>query len=131
MAAIIRRARKIDLAALYSIVLQVADNGRDATALHRFPDIQGEVYVGPYVTLEPDLAFVLEDDEGPAGFALAALDSRQFEELLERKWWPTLRERYANTADMPGGLLPDDKRLLALIRHPRLRSARSDRKSVV
>lgn len=118
MEAIIRRAREGDLAALYRIVLQVADNGRDATALHRFPDIQGEVYVGPYVTLEPDLAFVLEDEEGPAGFTLAAFDSRQFEHVLEREWWPMLRRRYAGLADTQAALLPDDERLLALIRHP-------------
>lgn len=118
MGAIIRSARQADLAALYSIVLQVADNGRDATTLHHLHDIQGEVYVGPYVTFEPDLAFVLEDGEGPAGFVLGALDSWLFEQRLEREWWPALRRRYLDAAEMPGQLLQDDERMLALIQDP-------------
>ncbi len=115
MPAIIRPARLDELPALYGVVLKTANNGGDATALHRLPDVQGEVYVGPYVTFEPDLAFVIEDDQGPAGFALGALDSRRFEARLEREWWPSLRLKYRDTGL---GLLPDDERLLGLIYHP-------------
>lgn len=118
MGVIIRPAQIADIAALYNIVLQVADNGRDATLLHRLLDIQGEVYVGPYLMFEPGLAFVLEDAEGPAGFALGALDSRIFEEKLEREWWPLLRQRYAEIKDMLEHLLPYDQRMLALIQNP-------------
>lgn len=116
MPAIIRPARLDELPALYGVVLKTANNGGDATALHRLPDVQGEVYVGPYVTFEPDLAFVIADDEGPAGFALGALDSRRFEARLEQDWWPPLRLKYRNAADRD--LLPDDERLLGLIYHP-------------
>jgi ribosomal protein S18 acetylase RimI-like enzyme len=113
--AIIRPARRDELSSLYGVVLKTANNGGDATALHRLPDVQGEVYVGPYVTLELDLAFVLADDEGPAGFALGALDSRRLEARLEQEWWPSLRLKYRDAGE---GLLPDDERLLGLIYHP-------------
>ena len=116
MAAIIRLARTEDLPALYDVVLHTADNGADATALHRLPDVQGDVYAGPYVTFEPDLALVLEDDLGPAGFVLGALDTRQFEMRLERDWWPPLRRKYE--AATRKELLPDDERLLAMITAP-------------
>ncbi len=75
VAAIIRPAHRADLPAIYGVVLQTADSGGDATALHRLPDVQGDVYAGPYVTFEPALAFVLEDDRGLAGFVVGALDS--------------------------------------------------------
>ena len=82
MAPIIRLARREEMPALYDIVLRTAANGGDATTLHRLPEVQGDVYLGPYVTLEPELAFVLEDDRGPAGFVVGALDSRRFEARL-------------------------------------------------
>lgn len=117
MAAIIRPARRNELPTLYDIVLKSANNGGDATALHRLPDVQGDVYVGPYVVLEPDLAFVLADDHGPAGFALGAADSRRFEARLEQEWWPPLRHKYQDAAKTMA-LLPDDERLLGLIHAP-------------
>ena len=116
MAAVIRPARRDDLPALYDVVLKTANNGGDATALHRLPDVQGDVYLGPYVTLEPELAFVLDDDQGPAGFALGARDSRRFEERLEKEWWPALRLKYRDAESLD--LLPDDERLLGLIYSP-------------
>jgi ribosomal protein S18 acetylase RimI-like enzyme len=114
--AIIRPAREEDRPALYDVVLHTADNGGDATALHRLPDIQGDIYTGPYLAFEPEFAFVLEDDQGPAGFVLGALDTRRFEDRLERDWWPPLRLKYADAAKKD--LLPDDLRLLAMIHNP-------------
>ncbi len=116
MSAVIRQAHQDELPALYGIVLQTANNGGDATALHHLPDVQGEVYVGPYVTFEPAFAFVIEDDQGPAGFALGALNSRRFEARLEQQWWPPLRQKYQDAAKQD--LLLDDRRLLGLIFNP-------------
>jgi ribosomal protein S18 acetylase RimI-like enzyme len=52
------------------------------------------VWVGPYVTFEPSLAFVAQDDDGVGGYVLGALDSRALEQRQERDWWPALRESY-------------------------------------
>jgi ribosomal protein S18 acetylase RimI-like enzyme len=80
--------------ALYRICLETGDSGQDATRLYQDPDLLGHLYVGPYLELQPDLAFVLADDAGPAGYVLGALDSRVFEERAEREWWPALRQRH-------------------------------------
>ena len=114
--AIIRAARRADLPALYDVVLKTANNGGDATALHRLPDVQGDVYLGPYVTLEPDFAFLLADDQGTAGFVVGARNSRAFEARLERDWWPQIRRKYEDAAS--ADLLPDDRRILGLIDTP-------------
>jgi ribosomal protein S18 acetylase RimI-like enzyme len=83
-----------DLNDLYYICVQTADGGQDATSLFRDPKLPGHVYAGPYAAFEPSLAFVAEDSGGVAGYTLGALDSRTFEQQLERDWWPALRVSY-------------------------------------
>jgi hypothetical protein len=56
----IRGYRPEDLGELYRICLLTADSGQDGTALFRDPRLPGAVFVGPYVTFEPSLAFVAE-----------------------------------------------------------------------
>jgi ribosomal protein S18 acetylase RimI-like enzyme len=83
-----------DVDHLYRICLRTADNGQDATGLFQDPRTPGDVYVAPYVTFEPSLAFVAEDGAGVGGYIVAALDSQVFDRRLERDWWPGLRARY-------------------------------------
>jgi ribosomal protein S18 acetylase RimI-like enzyme len=87
----IRPARPDDLDDVYRICLLTADSGQDATPLVRDPKLPGYVWAAPYVMFEPSLAFVAEDAEGVAAYVLGALDTRAFEERLERDWWPGLR----------------------------------------
>ena len=47
-------------------------------------------YVGPYIHLCPDFAFVVEDEEGVCGYILGALDSRLFYEQYTKEWLPKL-----------------------------------------
>ncbi len=72
----IRGYRPGDLDDLYRICLQTGNQGADATALFRDPDLLGHVYAAPYGLFEPALAFVVEDQAGVGGYCLAALDSR-------------------------------------------------------
>lgn len=90
----VRPYQPSDLDDLYRICVQTADNGRDATRQFRDPRLPGEVYLAPYVTFEPSLAFVAGDAAGVAGYVVSALDSRAFEQWLEESWWPALRTRY-------------------------------------
>lgn len=64
----------------------------------------GHIYVGPYAEIAPDLCFVAEDDLGVAGYIVGTVDTRPFEDRLEREWWPTLRVRYPD----PGAQLQPD-----------------------
>jgi len=83
-----------DRGALYEVCLRTGDSGADATGSFTQPALLGEVYVGPYLALEPELALVLDDGAGVGGYTLGALDTRAFEERCEREWWPPLRERH-------------------------------------
>jgi ribosomal protein S18 acetylase RimI-like enzyme len=95
----IRPYHPSDLCALYRICLLTGDNGKDATAQYRDPELLGHYYAGPYGVYEPDLCFVLTADGDPCGYILGARDSRAFGERLEQEWFPTLRERYPMPAD--------------------------------
>jgi ribosomal protein S18 acetylase RimI-like enzyme len=94
----IRPYQPADLDDMYRICLLTAANGEDGTALFHDAKLPGHLYVGPYVSFEPSLAFVAEDAAGVAGYTLGALDSRAFEDRLERDWWPALRSDYPEPA---------------------------------
>jgi GNAT superfamily N-acetyltransferase len=97
----VRPCRPGDLPALYDICLKTGDNGADATHLYADHKIIGEIFAAPYALLEPQHAFVAEDDQGVAGYILGTADTRAFEARLEAEWWPPLRARYADTAEVP------------------------------
>jgi ribosomal protein S18 acetylase RimI-like enzyme len=109
----------MDLPGAYRVCLLTGDAGRDGSALFRNPDLLGHVYVGPYIVGEPELALVVADGEGIAGYCLAAVDTRAFEAWCEREWWPDLRAQYPLPA---GGARDDtpDGELVALLHAPSL-----------
>jgi ribosomal protein S18 acetylase RimI-like enzyme len=109
----IRPASLHDLPGVYHVCLATGDSGKDATGLYRNPDLLGHVFVGPYVVGQPDLALVVADAEGVAGYCLAAADTRAFEAWEEEHWWPVLREQYPITE----GEGPDDE-VIRLIHAP-------------
>ena len=67
---VVRPALAMDIPGAYRVCLLTGDAGRDGSALFRNPDLLGHVYVGPYITGEPDLALVVADAEGIAGYCL-------------------------------------------------------------
>jgi ribosomal protein S18 acetylase RimI-like enzyme len=97
--ATIRAASMRDLPGAYRVGLLTGDAGRDASAIYRNPELLGHVFVGPYVVGQPDLALVVADDAGIAGYLLAAADTRAFEAWAEEHWWPPLRDQYPLKAD--------------------------------
>jgi ribosomal protein S18 acetylase RimI-like enzyme len=87
----IRTARPGDPAAAFYVCLKTGDHGRDGEPFYRDdPDALARIFVGPYLAFEPELAVVLQDDEGVCGYALGALDSRAFYARYEREWRPAL-----------------------------------------
>ena len=92
----LRPARRADLPGLYAVCLKTGDSGKDGTALHDDPSLLGKYFVGPYVVLEPDLAFTLEGPTGPVGYLLGALDTPSFNRRCENEWLSPLRNAVRN-----------------------------------
>jgi ribosomal protein S18 acetylase RimI-like enzyme len=93
----IRLAAPTDVAALYDICVRTGDSGSDASARYRYPQLLGDVFVGPYLRLEPALGYVVDGPSGPEGYVLGALDTEEFNQRCEDEWWPEKRRQYAGT----------------------------------
>jgi ribosomal protein S18 acetylase RimI-like enzyme len=115
---LIRPYRPGDLEALYEICLQTGDSGRDATALHADPRVLGEIYAAPYGVLQPDLAFVVEDDQGVCAYVLGTDDTRGFEARCEARWWPDARLRHPAPQGPPTRAWTMDQWRAFQIHHP-------------
>jgi ribosomal protein S18 acetylase RimI-like enzyme len=96
---VIRHATLHDLPGVYRVCLRTGDAGADATSRYRNPDLLGHVYVGPYVVGEPANALVVADEDGVAGYCLAARDTRAFGAWAEASWWPALRAQFPRRTD--------------------------------
>ena len=58
-------------------------------------DVWAEVFVLPYAARHPDLAFVVETDDGRvAGYVVGALDTDAFEAWFHDEWWPQFAQRW-------------------------------------
>lgn len=114
----IRPYRPDDLPALYDICLKTADNGADGSHLYEDHRIIGEIFAAPYGALQPDYAFVAEDEQGVAGYILGSPDTRAFEAQLEAEWWPALRARYADAIHVPASERTREQWDACHIHHP-------------
>lgn len=91
----IRPFRPGDEPALADICVKTADAGGDATGLFRDDALWGDVFVVPYVARHPELAFVVEADDGRViGYAVATDDTEAFEAWFAATWWPGVASRY-------------------------------------
>ncbi len=101
MTARIRMYRPEDQAATYHVCLKTGDHGKDGEPFYlEDPDALGRIYVGPYLQFEPNLALILEDDQGVCGYALGAFDSKNFYNRYENEWRPNLVAQFpAPTGD--------------------------------
>jgi ribosomal protein S18 acetylase RimI-like enzyme len=111
----IRRYRDADRDALYDVCIRTADNGEDARGHFSTDDLSGDIFVGPYLLLEPDLAFVLDDGERAVGYCLGTADTAGFVWAHRERWVPRMRERYAEPA---GATATDEEWLLRFLFNP-------------
>ncbi|MEV6604854.1 GNAT family N-acetyltransferase [Kutzneria sp. NPDC051319] len=90
---ILRPAEPRDLKAVHDICLDTATK-RELDDL----DLIGYVFADPYLTLAPEFCFVIEDDEGVAGYAVGALDTVDFYRRWRAEWTPRFADLYPKPA---------------------------------
>jgi len=98
---VIRRFRPEDLAELRRICLLTGDGGADATGRWSSDELLPEVFLEPYVRLEPEHAWVVEQDARAVGYLVATLDTRAFVARWRASWTPDFAARYSRVADDP------------------------------
>jgi GNAT superfamily N-acetyltransferase len=98
----IRPYRAGDEPGAYHVCMKTGDHGKDGEPFYREdPDALGRIFVGPYLTYEPELSLILEDGEGICGYALGAFDSRRFYERYEKEWRPRLCSQFPEPTGDP------------------------------
>ena len=115
----VRDFRFSDADDLYEVCLRTGDAGRDASGLVSYPRLLGDIYVGPYLELAPELALVADDGARASGYALGVLDTAGFEQQLDRLWWPQVQRTYESASQGVAGEGFDGE-LLTLVRNPEL-----------
>jgi ribosomal protein S18 acetylase RimI-like enzyme len=86
----IRPYRPTDLDAVYDICVRTADSGGDARGQYSSDRLMGDLFAAPYVTLEPERAYVLDDGTGAAvGYVLGTADTARFARRYRDEWLPS------------------------------------------
>jgi GNAT superfamily N-acetyltransferase len=91
----IRTYQPDDLAAVYEVCVRTADAGGDARGIYRDDELMPNLFAGPYLLLDPALAFVLDvEGAGVVGYVLGTADTRAFVRAYRDRWIPRLADRY-------------------------------------
>ncbi|WP_222195394.1 GNAT family N-acetyltransferase [Modestobacter italicus] len=99
--AAVRPYRPADRAAVYDVCVRTADAGGDARGRWSTDDLMPDLFAGPYVDLEPERAFVLDDGGQVVGYVLGTADTAGFVAAWRERWLPRLADRYPAPPDPP------------------------------
>jgi GNAT superfamily N-acetyltransferase len=115
----VRPYRPSDRTALDEICVRTAHVGQDSRPVYADPGIFPVIFAAPYVHLEPDLAFVLDDGRGQAvGYVLGTADTPRFVEDFRLTWLPLVASRYPEPSGSPGTPRTPDDEIVPLLHHP-------------
>jgi len=92
----IRGYQPTDFDAVSAICVQTAEAGLSAEGLYVSDDLMPDIFVRPYVVLEPSLAFVV-DDGAVGGYIVGTADTRAFVQRFTSDWLPAFAAMYAHT----------------------------------
>jgi len=87
----IRPYRPTDHDDVYDVCLRTGDAGADATGLYSDDTLLPDIFAGPYVAYQPDLAVMVDTGERVAGYAIAVEDSLAFARWYDDNWLPRFR----------------------------------------
>ncbi|GAB7191902.1 N-acetyltransferase [Kineococcus sp. NUM-3379] len=90
----VRPYRPGDLPAVYDICVRTAAAGGDARGRYSTDDLMPDLFAGPYVTAEPELAFVLDVGGRAVGYVLGTADTAGFVRWYRDVWIPRLDGKY-------------------------------------
>ena len=111
----IRPYRPQDRDAVYDVCVRTAQEGGDSREVYPDLELMPSIFAGPYLYLEPELAFVLDNGERAVGYILGTRDTVAFVEAYRKKWLPTLLDRYPEPTTAPS---TPSERMISLMHAP-------------
>ncbi len=91
---VIRPYSPEDRDALYDVCVRTAHEGGDSRHIYSDHELTPSVFAGPYLHVEPDLAFVLDDGARAVGYILGTADTAAFVAAYRASWLPMMEARY-------------------------------------
>jgi GNAT superfamily N-acetyltransferase len=104
-----------DRAAVYDVCVRTGRASQDARGLYSTDDLVPDIYAGPYLMIEPELAFVLDNGLRAVGYIIGTADTSEFVRAYRERWLPLMRQRYQPP---PGPPRTDEERQLASLFNP-------------
>ena len=114
----IRPYRASDRDAVADICVRTADNGGDSRSLYPDLELMPSIFAFPYVELEPELAFVLDDGDRAVGYVIGCADTPEFARRFREEWLPRVPQYRPLTGppetptEMMIGLLHNPERMV-------------------
>ena len=99
---------------VYDVCVRTAEAGEDARGVLSQDDLWGDIFAGPYLELEPELAFVLDDGERVVGYVLGAAGTARWAAAHRARWLPRVADRYP----LPVAPATREEHLVHLLHHP-------------
>jgi ribosomal protein S18 acetylase RimI-like enzyme len=118
LTATIRRYRDSDRAAVYNICVETANAGQGARGRYSTDDLVPDIFAGPYLFLEPEHAYVLDNGERAVGYIIGTASTPDFVAAYQERWLPRLRARYQPLSGPP--VTEEEYRLDAMFHPERL-----------
>ena len=94
----IRTYRPEDRDDCYDVCLRNGLAGSDATGIYSDDRLIPDIFCGPYVDLEPELAFVVDDGARVVGYTYGTADTREFVARFTAEVLPGFILRHASPA---------------------------------
>jgi len=111
----VRRYRRSDRDAVYDICVETGNGGRGVRGRYSTDDLHPDIFAGPYLFLEPEHAYVLDNGERAVGYVLGTASTPDFVTAYRERWLPRLRARYQPPAAPP---VTEEEHRLDVMFHP-------------
>lgn len=111
----IRPYRPGDRDAVYEICVRTGAAGQDARGRLSTDDLIPDLYAGPYLELEPEHGYVLDNGERAVGYVIGTASTSGFVAAYRREWLPKVRLRYQPPSGEPAS---EEERKLADLFNP-------------
>jgi ribosomal protein S18 acetylase RimI-like enzyme len=98
---VIRPYQPGDRDAVYDVAVRTGSAGQDARGRFSTDDLIGDIYAGPYLYLEPEHAYVLDNGTRSVGYVIGTASSTAYVAACRERWLPLMRQRYQPPAGPP------------------------------
>lgn len=113
--ALIRPYRIGDAAGVDEVCVLTGAAGGDARGLWSDDGLLPDLYARPYLAIEPETAFVLDEGGRVVGYVMGTADTPRFVDAWRERWLPELAQRWPEPPEPP---VTAEQRLLSTAWHP-------------